>query len=89
MWRILFLILVLFSSTAFARTSDTPLAVKFDEFETITAKNIKSRMDNYFAKLADNPTASAFILIYGKSKDIVLCVKEIQRVTHVMQESRK
>lgn len=80
MWRILFLILILFSSIAFPRTHDTPLAVKFDEFEAATIGDIKSRIDKYYSKLADDPNSRGLILNFGTSKDISVRVKQIQQI---------
>lgn len=77
MWRILFLIFVLFSSIAFAHIPDTPLATKFDEAEITDSGKLKSKTNRYFSKLSEGTTALGLILFYGKSREIKIGQNEI------------
>lgn len=86
MWRILFLILILFSSAVLARTYDQLAVVKFDEFETASSNEVKSRINKYFTKLNYDPIyggSSGLIISYGTSKEIINCQKQIQKLMKI------
>ncbi len=77
MMRILFLILVLMSSVAFAQTEDKPKAIKFNEFETATGGYIKMNMDAFYIELANDPAAQGYIFNFGTDKEIAVREKQI------------
>ncbi len=79
MWRILFLILILFSSIAFAQTQEQLEARKVDEFGNVTNGDVKRRMQDLQIELANDPTVQGYVINYGTSKEIALRVKQIQR----------
>ena len=84
MFRILFLILIVTGSIAFAQTEEniesreTPKAVKVDEFEKATNGNVKMRMDVFYVELNNNPAAQGFIINYGNAKEIFKREKQIR-----------
>jgi len=75
MGRILFLILILFSSNAFAQTqediiSDPPNSYKFDEFGQISEKKWKSKFDELPLKQNKNCKEQIFLFLYGSKKTL-------------------
>ena len=84
MFRILFLILIVTGSIAFAQTEEniesreTPKAFKVDEFEKATNGNVKMRMDSFYVELNNNPAAQGFIINYGNAKEIFKREKQIR-----------
>jgi len=84
MFRVLFLILIVMSSVAFAQTeennkpSETPKATKFDEFEKATNGNVKMRMDAFFTELENNPAAQGYIINYGTDKEVAKREKQLR-----------
>lgn len=75
MWRILFLILILFSSIAFAQTqediiSDPPNSYKFDEFGLIPEKVWKSKFDELLIKQDSKCEEQIFLFLYGNKKTL-------------------
>lgn len=72
MWRILFLILVLMSSVAFAQTQDNkPQASNFDEFGEMNNGEIKARTDSFFIELMNNPPAQGYVITYGSNRRVI------------------
>ena len=84
MCRILFLILIVTSSVAFAQTEEntglreTPKAIKFDEFEKATNGFVKWRMDAFFVELSNNPAAQGYIINYGTNKEVAKREKQVR-----------
>jgi len=78
MRRILFLTFILFSSVTFAQAQEQPTARKVDEFGNVTNGDVKRRMLDLQIELANDPSAQAFIINYGTSKEIARSVKQIQ-----------
>ena len=82
--RILFLILIVMSSVAFAQTEEntepqeTPKAIKFDEFEKATTGYVKMKMDVFFVELRNNPAAQGYIINYGTDREIAKREKQIR-----------
>ena len=82
--RILFLILIVMSSVAFAQTEEntepqeTPKAIKFDEFEKATNGYVKMKMDAFFVELSNNPAAQGYIINYGTDREIAKREKQIR-----------
>ena len=75
MWRILFLILILFGSIAFAQTqediiSDPPNSYKFDEFGLIPEKVWKSKFDELLIKQNSKCEEQIFLFLYGNKKTL-------------------
>ncbi len=72
MLRILFYILILMSSFAFAQMTDQkPQALKFDEFANNPNGDVKARLDAYFVKLMNNPRTQGLITNYGSGREIL------------------
>lgn len=73
---ILFLILVLISSTVFAQNDgnskidEMPKAVKLEEFGTATNGYVKMLLDGFFIKLSNEPTAQGYIITYGPNREV-------------------
>jgi hypothetical protein len=78
MLRILFLILIVMSSVAFAQTDENPQAVKIDEFERATNGEVKARMDYFYTELNNNPSAQGYIINYGTAKEIAIRERQIR-----------
>jgi hypothetical protein len=78
MIKILFLLLVVMSSAAFAQTEDSPKAVKFDEFETAANGYVKWRMDSFYVELNNNPASQGYIINYGTDREIIIREKQIR-----------
>ena len=82
--RILFLILIVMSSVAFAQTEEntepqeTPKAIKFDEFEKASNGYVKMKMDAFFVELSNNPAAQGYIINYGTDREIAKREKQIR-----------
>ena len=60
---------VMFSSIAFAQTSDSA-ARKFDEFGDIQASDLIARLDNLAIQLQNEPNAKAFLVVYRTRRDL-------------------
>lgn len=78
MIRILFLLLIVMSSIAFAQTEETPKAWKYDEFETATNGFVKMRMDALYVELSNNPSAQGIIINYGSAREIAVRERQIR-----------
>lgn len=72
MFRIIFLLLFLMGSAAFAQSQEIPKPVKFDEFETATNGDVKMKMDAFYAELNNNPAAQGYIINYGTKREIAI-----------------
>ena len=72
MLRLLFLLLILMGSLAFAQTPEKPKAVKFGEFETATNGIVKMKMDAFYVELNNNPAAQGYIINYGTDREIAI-----------------
>lgn len=68
MWRILFLILILFSSIAFAQAQEKPQAVKFDEFGKLSEQKWKARLEKYRQQINCSAEPSFFIIHFSTKK---------------------
>ena len=64
MLRILFLILILMSSFAFAQTAEKPQAFQIDEFGRLAECDASARVDNLFISLNNNKNAKAYVIHY-------------------------
>jgi hypothetical protein len=78
MFRILFLLLVLMSSLAFAQTEETLKAVKYSEFETATNGYVKMIIDGFYVELSNNPASQGYIINYGTDREIAIREKQIR-----------
>lgn len=78
MIRILFLLLILLSSAAFAQTEEKPKATKLDEFEKATNGYVKMKMDYFYVELNNNPAAQGYIINYGTDREIATREKQIR-----------
>ncbi len=81
MLRILFLILIVFSFTAFAQTEEnveTPEAVKITEFGKVTNGYIKMELDNLYVQLQNNPSATAYVINFGSAREVARVEKLIR-----------
>jgi hypothetical protein len=47
-----------------------PEAVAIDEFGALPADDIRGRLDNFFAELANNPNNQGYIIIYGTEREM-------------------
>ena len=71
MWRVLFLILVLTSSTAFPQARESkPQASNVDAFGPAANGDIKARLDAFFVELMNDPTAQGHIITYGPNRQV-------------------
>ncbi|HVE55864.1 MAG TPA: hypothetical protein VNB22_03485 [Pyrinomonadaceae bacterium] len=78
MIRLLFLLLFLMSTAAFAQTEETPKPVKFDEFETATNGYVKMKTDAFYVELENNPSSQGYIINYGTDREIVVREKQLR-----------
>lgn len=84
MFRVLFLILILSSSFAFAQTEDKttvespPEAIKLEEFGKATNGYVKMLFDSFMVKLHADPSARGHIINYGTDKQIMMREKQIR-----------
>jgi hypothetical protein len=84
MFRILFLILILASSSAFAQTKDDtasemiPEAVKLEEFGKATNGYVKMLFDRFMTELGNDPGARGCIVNYGSDKEIAKRARQIR-----------
>jgi len=79
MIRILFLILVVLSSVAFAQTEKKE-PIKFFEFGTISDKLLKVKFDSFFIKLEEGSNFDGYIVNYGTNDEITKREKQIQKI---------
>ncbi len=76
MWRVLFLVLVVTSSTMFAQveekslSTEMPKASVLSEFGKSPNGQIRMLVDNFFLELQNNPTAQGYIFDYGMRKEV-------------------
>src|SRR5687768_7904949 len=71
MLQILFLILFLMSSGAFAHAQQKPeKAYKFDEFGKVSNSEFDERFDKFFKLQYEEPTSTGFIINYGSASEI-------------------
>jgi len=77
MVRLLFLLLIVMSSVAFAQTQETPKPVKLDEFEAATNGYVKMKMDYFYVELNNNPASQGYIINYGTDREIAIRRKQI------------
>ncbi len=72
MLRVLFLILILFSSISLAQIQDKPKAVKLDDLVGIHGEcDLGARLDNLRIELANDPNAKGFIITYQSVNALV------------------
>ncbi|HQU85575.1 MAG TPA: hypothetical protein PKY59_20745 [Pyrinomonadaceae bacterium] len=91
MLRSLFLILIVLSLTAFGQTKfqiDNPKAQKIDEFESVSNKQLKMRIDAFFAELQKDENAQPYIINYGSEKDLALRKKQVADAINFRKEIR-
>jgi hypothetical protein len=74
MLRILLLIFVLTSSNVLAQTKDLPKAYLFDEFGTVSTKQIKIKTQKLREKIqeqawSDKPLGAYVVFYYGKTRN--------------------
>lgn len=83
-FRVLFLILIVMSSIAFAQTEekieapDAPQAVKVVEFGKVTNGYIKMQLDYFFTELGNNPGAQGYVFNFGTKREIAQVEKVIR-----------
>jgi hypothetical protein len=65
MWRILFLLLILFSATVFAQTQEKLKSYKVDEFGFTNVEFFNAKLHSFLVELNKNSTASGIIINYG------------------------
>lgn len=82
MWRILFLILILFSSITFSQAQEKPKVIKIDEFGLLGGSG-KERFQNYAVELANDPLATLTVINYrgfhNSSKELAIQLKKFDR----------
>lgn len=81
MLRILFLILIMFSFTAFAQTEENvemPEAVKITEFGNVPNGQIRLELDNFFVHLQNDPSATGYIVNFGSAREVARVEKLIR-----------
>lgn len=77
MIRVLFLLLFLMSSVAFAQ-EETPKAVKYGEFKAATNGYVKMIMDGFYVELGNNPSSQGYIINYGTDREITIREKQFR-----------
>jgi|SRR5215213_3772342 len=79
MFRVLFLILVLMSSTVFAQTEDKtrPEAIKLYDFGKATNGYVKMLFTDFEVKLKADPTSQGYIINYGTDREIKIRRRQI------------
>ncbi len=75
---LIFLILVLMSSVAFAQTPEKPEALIIDEFGRIPNGHFRSILDNFFVQLQNNPESRGLIISYGLKREVAAREKLIK-----------
>ena len=58
------------SDSETAGIATRPVSETIDEFGVLPADDIKARLDSYFSRLQNDPTARAFIINYGTDRDV-------------------
>lgn len=88
MIRILFLLLVVMSSIAFAQTEKKPEAIKFAEFAAATNDFVKKKIEAFYIELENKPNSQGYIINYGTDKQIALREQQIrQSITFLKYDS--
>ena len=85
MFKVLFLILFVMSSFAFAQTEEKPQANLFDEFEMATNGNVKMRTDSFFTELSNNPASQGYIVNFGTNREIAGRERHNQKFHYISQ----
>ncbi len=67
---LIFLLLALMSSVAFAQTPEKPEALIIDEFGRLANGDIKAGLDNLIVQLQNNPTSQGLIISYGSKREV-------------------
>ena len=76
MLRVLFLILVVTSSTVFAQnqekvlSKEKPEASMQSDFGRVPNGQIRMLVDTFFLELQNNPTSQGYIINYGKDREV-------------------
>ena len=78
MLRVLFLLLIVLGSVAFAQIDENPKPRKFDEFGIATNGKVKMRIDAFMVELGNNPDSQGYILNYGMDRDMEIREKQIR-----------
>lgn len=83
MFRVLFLILVVIGSTVFAQTDNAVRvsineAVKIVEFEKATDDKVKILVNDFYAELNNNGSATGYIITYGTPEEVAIREKQIR-----------
>ena len=79
MWRILFLILALMCSTAFAQTSEKKDAYKFFEYENISNKLLEEKLQS-LCQESDKTFWIGWIINFGTDEEILNREKAIRKI---------
>lgn len=77
MWRILFLILILFSANVFAQVQDKPQAIKFDEFGKAKNSVIKKKLNEFKEKVKSEESSVGVILVVGEQNQRKARIKQL------------
>lgn len=78
MWQSLFLILILFGSTAFAQTQEKKDAYKFQEYQTFDVKNVRKTYTAFCEELAETEWIG-WIVNFGTPKEIAARVGKLAK----------
>lgn len=85
MWQGLFLILILFSLTAFAQTQEKKESYKVIEYQKIRDKLLKEKIYS-LCEESIRTESVGWIINYGTSKENVVRVKQISKTYSCRQE---
>lgn len=66
------------SSVAFAQSPEKPEALMAEEFGKIPNGDFRSRMDNFFVELQNNPDSRGLIINYGSKREVAAREKLIK-----------
>lgn len=70
MLKILFLILFVMSSIAFAQTQEKKEAYRFFGFEKISDDLLKEKFEQFYSEVKKDAVSQGFIINYGSAKEI-------------------
>ena len=77
MFRVLFLLLIVMSSVAFAQVQEKKEPIKFFEYEQISDKLLREKFIEYKKMFQPEPAAQGYIINYGTDKEIERREKQI------------
>ena len=80
MLKVLFLILLVMSSVAFAHTQEKQQAYKFFEFENVSKSLLKEKWNEFYNQLKVDKSSQGYIINYGKPKEVAKREKQIREL---------